>query len=106
VFALRDTERFFGIRGNDLVHAVRVVAEDDGAMKVVAAGCGSPFEAVQRGENARLVPLLGCRGGVFPGPGCELVAVKDRLAGSRPKIRMCPRDLHIYLHSFTVHEFT
>ena len=70
-----------GGKGNDLVHAVRVVAENDGAMKVVAAGRGSPFEAVQRGENARLVPLLGCRDGVRPGSGCEFAGVKDRLAG-------------------------
>ena len=70
-----------GGKGNDLVHAVRAVAENDGAMKVVAAGRASPLEAVQRGENARLVPLLGCRGGVRPGRGRELAGVEDRLAG-------------------------
>ena len=66
--------------GNDLVHAVRIVAENDGAMKVGAAGRGRPLEAVQRGENARLVPLLGRLGGVRPGPRREFAGVEDRLA--------------------------
>src|ERR1019366_557908 len=56
-----------GGEGDDLVHAVRVVAKDDGAMKVIAARRGSPLKAVERRENARLVPLLGCSGCVRPG---------------------------------------
>ena len=67
--------------GNDLAHAVHIVAENDGAMKVLAAGRGSPFEAVQRGENTRLVPLLGGRSGVRPGLGHELAGVEFSLAG-------------------------
>ena len=69
-----------GGKGNNLVHAVRAVAENDGAMKVLAAGRGSPFEAVQRSENARLVPFLGRRDGVRPGVLREIVALEDRLA--------------------------
>ena len=49
-------------------------------MKIVAAGRASPLEAVQRGENARLVPLLGCRDGMSPGRGRDLAGVEDRLA--------------------------
>ena len=61
-----------GGEGNDLLHAVHAVAENDGAMKIVAAGHGSPLEAVQRGENARLVIPLGRIGGFCPSPGLEL----------------------------------
>ena len=58
----------------------RVVAEDDRAVQVVAAGRGRPLEAVQRGEHTWLVPLLGCRGRVRPGRRRELAGVEDRLA--------------------------
>ena len=61
-----------GGKGNDLLHAVHVVAENDGAMKIVAVGHGSPFEAVQRGENARLVIPLGRFVGFRPSTGLEL----------------------------------
>ena len=71
-------------KGNDLAHAVQIVAENDGAMKVLAAGRGGPFEAVQRGENTRLVPLLGRRSGVHPGLGHELVASNSALPVPMP----------------------
>ena len=82
VHVLPEVRRILAVEGgigNDLVHAVHTVAENDGAMKILAAGRGRPFEAVQRGENARLVPLLGGRGGVRPGRGRELVASKTGL---------------------------
>ena len=69
-----------GGKGNNLVHAVRAVAENDRAMNVLGAGRGSPLEAVQRGENARLFPFLGRRNGVRPGVLREFVALEDRLA--------------------------
>ena len=64
-----------------LVHAVRAVTEDDGAMEVVAAGRRCPLEAVKSGEDVRPVPPFGGLGGVCPGRAGQLVALENGRAG-------------------------
>ena len=62
VHVLPEVRRILAVEGgkrNDLVHTVRVVAENDSTVEVISAWRASPLKAVQRGENARLVPFLG-----------------------------------------------
>ena len=69
-----------GGEGNDLVHAVRAVAEDHGAMEILTAGRRGPLETVQRRENTRMIPLLGRLDSVRPGRCRDFTGVEDRLA--------------------------
>src|SRR5271169_1686123 len=58
VHVLPQSRRVLAIEGGEwdgLLCPLRTVAENDGAVKIVPVGHGSPFEAVERGEDARLV---------------------------------------------------
>ena len=105
VHVLPEGLRILAVEGgkrNDLLHAVDAVAENDGAMEVVALGRRCPFKAVQRGENAGIVEFLDRLGGLRPGPRRELRIVDFRLVEENG-IDGFPRGLEGHLRALLIH---